>query len=120
MSRATVRRRDQAEVVPFDWGRLTWHASAALGNSEQLTVGQCVIEPGCGNPRHVHEDCAEVLVVAQGTIAHTIAEGEETVLHPGDTITIPAGLPHSARNIGEEDAVLVIAYPTGQRSFAEV
>ena len=33
MKRATVRRRDEAEVVSFAWGQLIWSASAALGNS---------------------------------------------------------------------------------------
>lgn len=119
MKRAIVRRRDEAETQSFEWGRLTWQASGGLGNGDDLTVGECVIKPGHGNPRHVHADCAEVLVVARGTIAHTIAEDEETVLHAGDVITIPAGLAHCARNIGDEDAILRIAYPTGRRSFAE-
>ena len=119
MKRATVRRRDEAEVVSFAWGQLTWSASAALGNSDDLTIGRCVIKQGRANPRHVHDDCAEVLVVEQGTVAHTVAEGEEAVLRPGDAITIPAGLRHSARNIGEDEAILTVAYPTGRRSYSE-
>lgn len=119
MTHATVRRCDQAEIQRFDWGRLTWFASAALGNSNDLTIGECVIKPGCANPPHVHDNCAEVLVVIQGRVSHTIAEGEETVLTAGDTITIPAGLYHGARNIGDTDAILRIAYPTGHRAYAE-
>jgi quercetin dioxygenase-like cupin family protein len=120
MAHATVLRDDQAVVQSFDWGDLTWRASAALGNSNQLTVGTCVLKAGFTNTRHVHADCDEILVVGKGSIAHTVSEGEEAILGPGDTISIPAGLPHSARNVGDEDAILTIIYPTGERSFAPV
>ena len=119
MKRATVRRNREKRVDTFAWGRLTWFASGELGNSDALTVGECVIKSGCANPRHVHRDCDEVLVVLRGTIAHTVAEDEETELSEGDTITIPAGLAHSARNIGDGEAVVRIAYPTGRRSYEE-
>jgi mannose-6-phosphate isomerase-like protein (cupin superfamily) len=40
---------------------------------------------------------------------------KEYEMHAGDTVTIPEGTPHNARNIGKDDAVLAIAYNTPDR-----
>ena len=106
-----------ATRVAAPWGELTWLASAALGNSDEMTVGRCLIKAGQQNPIHSHPNCEEVLVLLQGRIAHTIENGEQIEMAPGDTITIPAGLPHCARNLGDEDAVMMIAFSSAQRQF---
>jgi len=31
------------QTQSFDWGELTWFASKALGNQEDITVGRCVV-----------------------------------------------------------------------------
>ena len=114
---------EQIEVLPASkrgkmeaqWGALTWNASAELGNTKELTVGQCLLHPGQKNPPHCHPNCEEVLVVMQGTISHTIEDGKEVTLQEGDTITIPEGIPHQACNIGEGDAILFIAFSSANR-----
>ena len=115
MERATVLRAGGCEVVEADWGRLTWYASGRLGNSRDLTVGRCVIRPGAENPLHQHPNCSEVLVVLQGRVEHTIEGGACVTLGEGDVITLPVGLPHRAKNIGTEDAVLLIAFSSADR-----
>ncbi len=120
MQTATVLRGAQARVIDADWGQLTWYAEGALGNSGAATVGRCIIKPGHSNPLHFHTASEEILVVASGQIAHTLSDGEEVVLEQGDVITVPAGMPHNARNIGDEDAVLNIVFPTAVRDFVPV
>jgi quercetin dioxygenase-like cupin family protein len=115
VNRATILRAEQCEIVEAEWGTLTWYASAKLGNADEITVGKCVIRPGRENPLHSHPNCAEVLVVVQGCIAHTIEGGREVELGPGDVITLPVNLPHRARNVGREDAVLAIAFSSADR-----
>ena len=115
MSKAIVLRADQCESVRADWGELTWFASGKLGNSDEMTIGRCVIRPGQANPPHSHPNCSEVLVVMQGRIAHLIEEGREVEMGVGDTITVPPDLPHQARNIGDGDAVLSIAFSSADR-----
>jgi len=115
MKRARVLKASECKTVSADWGGLTWYAGAELGNSDDMTVGECVIKPGCANPSRHHPNCAEVLVVRQGTIAHVIEEGREVVVNPGDVITVPPHLPHQARNIGDVDAVLFIAFSSANR-----
>lgn len=111
---AIVTRPAQNKVIEQPWGRLTWYVSGELGNSRTLTVGQAVIRPGQHNPRHYHPNCDEVLRVAQGRILHTM--GDRTVeMSAGDTVSIPTGVRHNARNIGNEDAVLDISFSSADR-----
>src|SRR3954466_10809275 len=113
--RATLSPASRAQSTAAEWGELTWFANAELGNASALTVGRCVLRPGRENPRHQHPNCDEVLVVLSGRIRHTLAGGEDAEMGPGDTVTVPAGLPHRALNTGIADAVLLIAFTSGSR-----
>lgn len=111
---AMVARSGSYEVEQHGWGRLVWMVAGRLGNSANLTVGRCYIEPGQANPRHYHPNCDEVLHVLEGTIEHTA--GDEIVpMGPGDTISIPAGVVHNARNVGDATAVFVISFSSAHR-----
>jgi len=101
-------------VIQYSWGHLTWYVSRELKNSDTMTVGEAVIKPGQENQRHFHPNCDEVLHVLKGHIIQTM--GDESVeMNPGDTVNIPAGVHHSAKNIGTEDAVLAISYSSADR-----
>ncbi|HET7572645.1 MAG TPA: cupin domain-containing protein [Gaiellaceae bacterium] len=107
------------DVVETEWGRLVWMVSGALGNSETLTVGRCHIHPGRENPRHLHPDCDEVIHVLEGSIEHSCGD-ERVALEAGDAISIPAGLLHNARNVGDSEAVLLVAFSSAtRRTIAE-
>ena len=112
----SVLRSNACEVADADWGELRWHASRALGNSGEMTVGTARLKPGQANPRHYHPNCSEVLVVVSGGISHTLDAGGVAELGPGDTVTIPTGVPHQARNLSEtEEAVLFISFSSADR-----
>lgn len=115
MEKAIILKENDNEKFEFDWGNLTWYASRKLGNSNEMTVGKCVLYLGKGNPAHCHPNCSEILTVIQGRIMHQIEDGKEVEMGVGDTITLPANMPHLARNIGEENAVLMVAFPTADR-----
>jgi quercetin dioxygenase-like cupin family protein len=115
MKRAKVLGRDDVVVQEFEWGMLHWYASGQIGNSEEMTVGKCIIRPGCENPLHQHPNCEEVLHVLSGRISHYVAGGEDYEMRPGDTISIPPGVSHNARNIGPDDAVMMIAFSSPHR-----
>jgi quercetin dioxygenase-like cupin family protein/type 1 glutamine amidotransferase len=117
--RSPVPRRlllPQADALeqPQPWGKLEWFASRDLGNTSFLTLGIATINPGKENPLHRHPNCDEVLHVLQGTIMNRVGD-KEYEMHAGDTVTIPEGTLHNARNIGKDDAVLSIAYNTPDR-----
>jgi len=110
----TVVRANEYKVDEMPWGRLVWFVSAGQGSSETLTVGRCIIKPGMANPRHHHPNCDEVLTVLRGRIAHTIGGGE-VVMEEGDTISVPSGIVHNARNIDDADCVLQIVFSSAER-----
>ncbi len=111
-----VLKAQEAERIEEEWGTVEWVASRKLTGSD-VTVGRVVIRPGCHNPRHVHHTCQEVLHLLSGCLVHTL--GDDVVrLEAGDTIVVPAGMAHNARNVGESDAEMIVAYSSGERDFA--
>jgi quercetin dioxygenase-like cupin family protein len=100
----------------FEWGSLTWYVSGHLGSSKTMTFGRCVIKPGKENPRHLHPNCEEILHLISGAIVHTYGD-ERMPMRPGDTITIPAGVPHNACAKGDEQAVMIVAYSSADREY---
>jgi mannose-6-phosphate isomerase-like protein (cupin superfamily) len=114
-----VRRAGEFGHDRKPWGELLWGVSGGLGNSETMTVGWCVLEPGAENPRHYHPNCDEVLVVVEGRIAHTY--GDEMVeLGEGDAISLPQGVTHNARNVGAARARLLICFSSADRLAVNV
>ena len=106
----------EAKRVEEAWGSLTWLASNELTRSQNITLGRVIIKQGLSNPKHSHPNCAEVLYLLRGELWHVI--GEEAVpMQAGDTTIIPAGVPHVAFSVGDQDAEMMVAYPSGQRQF---
>lgn len=104
-----LRRSEDPRIEEHSWGRLLWMVSQELGNSEEMTVGQCRILPGQSNPRHQHPNCDEVLHVLSGRIRHSL-DDEEFEMGVGDTVSIARHVWHNATNIGDDEAVLMIAF----------
>lgn len=104
----------EAVVEPQNWGKLEWMVSGAIGNSDTMTVGRCTIAPGQQNPPHYHPNCDEVLHVISGMIDHRLGD-KQLLMSEGDTISIPLGTVHNARNIGSGPAVLMITFSTAYR-----
>jgi quercetin dioxygenase-like cupin family protein len=102
------------QVEEYSWGKLMWAISGALGNSEQLTVGWCLLAPGQANPRHYHPNCDEVLVVVEGRIVHSW-NSKEIEMSEGDLISLPQGVIHNARNIDDRHARLLICFSSADR-----
>ena len=110
-----VLPQSKAHHQEFSWGNLTWFANRALGNSNEMTIGRCILKPGHTNGRHYHPNCSETLVVVQGRIRHTLTNDQETELAEGDTVVIPPSVRHCATNIGQTDAILLIAFSSADR-----
>jgi quercetin dioxygenase-like cupin family protein len=114
LKEAVVSRPGDYQVLPQSWGTITWYVSRQLKNSDTMTIGQAVIKAGQENPRHFHPNCDEVLHVLKGHILHSM--NDRTVeMRDGDTVSIPMGVEHNAKNIGTEDAVLAISFSSADR-----
>lgn len=107
---------DDGSVESHDWGEIRWVMSGAIDPSATMTVGFCRINPGQSNPRHVHPNCDEVLVVVSGLCRKQVGEST-TELGPGDSVRIPRGAFHQATAIGDEPLVCVISYDTPDRQI---
>jgi quercetin dioxygenase-like cupin family protein len=114
MAKAALATADRHEIEETDFGRLVWMVAGRLGNSDTMTVGRCYIDPGKANPPHYHPNCDEVLHVLQGTIEHT-TDGEVFQMTAGDTISIPSGVHHNARNVGDVQAIFVVSFSSPDR-----
>ena len=97
----------------FPWGKLEWYARKNL-NGTDITLGFCYINPKMENAMHSHPNCDEVLYVVKGSIIHRL-NGEELAMNEGDSLLITQGAVHNAFNTGSTEAVLSIAFTTGNR-----
>jgi quercetin dioxygenase-like cupin family protein len=111
---AVVIHPTDYKVVEYPWGHLTWYVSRELKNSNTMTVGEAVIKPGHENRRHFHPNCDEVMHVIHGRILQSI-DDRTIEMQLGDTVSIPAGVKHNAKNIGTQDAVLAISFSSADR-----
>lgn len=109
-----LTRAADTQRIDQPWGELRWFTSAELGNSATTTTGQATIRPGQKTPRHFHPDCDEVLRVVQGRIVQTVG-GRSFEMAAGDVVSIPEGVKHGSQNIGTDDAILALSYPTAHR-----
>lgn len=87
-------------------------------NNVDLHVNRILAGPARG-PYHLHPDGENVYLVLSGAICVRIA-GVDHDLRPGDAAFIPAGVPHSASNIGSVDAELLEIYAPAEPGFVEV
>ena len=106
-----------AETSP--WGSLRWLMSAKLDANSPLTVGIAEINPGQSNPLHLHGNSDEVIYVLSGSCEQRVGD-ETVVLKAGDTLRIPAGVPHQAKALGNEPLKSLVVYNTGDRQFTPV
>lgn len=113
-----LRRASESNAasIPEGWGSLCWLASKKVGNAAGITVGRVIIKSGQSNPRHSHSGAEEVLYLLRGRLRHTVGDGE-VVMEAGDTLVLGPDIFHNATSIGDEDADMIVAYPTGVRDF---
>jgi oxalate decarboxylase/phosphoglucose isomerase-like protein (cupin superfamily) len=63
---------------------------------------------------HCHEMQSEMFRCTSGELTVSVG-GEEMVLRPGDVATIPAGVSHSLRNVGDVEVACEVEYrPAGR------
>jgi len=95
----------------------------AIAGEHGFTMAVNKVSPGKGAPLHSHPK-PEVFVVLAGTCAFFWGDkGEhEVTLGPWDTISFPAGTKEGFRNVGEEEATLLVVLSgseIGEVTFAK-
>lgn len=113
-----VQRFDKVEKVAFSWGWIRWLMNAEVDPQAEMTFGIVHVEANQRNPMHLHPNSAEYLHVLSGSCKHLLGK-EWLTLKAGDTIRIPANVPHMARTL-DEPMRAVIVYNTGRRQMVAV
>lgn len=80
-------------------------------------MAEAWVAPGGGPPPHVHAREDESFYLQQGTLAIQ-AGGRALTASAGDFIHLPRGVVHSFKNVGQENAkMLVVVTPAGLENF---
>lgn len=66
-------------------------------------------DPGAFAPKHIHPG-EEIAHVLQGTLEYQLGDQPPVRLKAGESLFIPAGMPHSARNVGGGQASELATY----------
>jgi len=112
---AKVIRGGQAPVSPQPWGGIQWLVGGSADEATGMTFGRVTLQPGKANVAHRHPNCEEILFVVSGEIEHSLPGGGTTRLAAGDCIVLPRGQGHQARNVGQTEAVVVVAFNSAHR-----
>jgi quercetin dioxygenase-like cupin family protein len=90
-----------------------------LVSGERTSVQHFHIESGATVPEHSHEH-EQTGYVAQGTFTFLL-DGEEHVIHPGESFVIPPNVPHAAENRSENpvNGIDVFSPPRPEPPWAE-
>jgi len=74
----------------------------------EMVQATIALAPGATAPAHSHPG-EEVIYVLEGTFEYRVA-GRPVTVGPGGTLFIPAGVVHSATNVGTGNAVELATY----------
>jgi mannose-6-phosphate isomerase-like protein (cupin superfamily) len=88
-------------------------ASPSRGATDTC-VWRVLLDPGASSPEHELER-EEVFVALGGTARATIA-GQASDLPAGDALIVPAGVPFTLANDGDEPFEAVVCLPVGARA----
>jgi len=81
---------------------------------EQVTFVVVELDPGAVVPDHAHENI-QLGILASGSMRFRIGD-EERELEPGDTWSIPSGVPHEV-TVGPEGAVAIEVFAPGRADW---
>lgn len=98
------------------WGAMEWLADDGIRPGTGLSLARMTVRAGEASPIHSHPDCTEVIHVLEGAIEQRIGDDLHRVA-AGGTCVVPPGIVHASRALGPDDAVLIVAYSSGSRTY---
>ena len=99
------------------WGRMEWLADHGSHPNTPTSLAKMIVNPGAESPLHMHDNCSELLHVLNGAIELQVSAYDPIPLGAGDTHLVPAYTPHSLRNVGDGEAVLMLSFSSPSRNF---
>jgi len=80
----------------------------SVGGREVVQV-RVDFDPGYMAPRHTHFG-EEIIYVLEGTLEYRIDGQPPQTVKPGDVLFVPAGIPHTAKNVGTTNGAELATY----------
>ena len=80
----------------------------SVGGREVVQV-RVDFDPGYTAPRHSHFG-EEIIYVLEGTLEYQIDGQPPRTVKPGDVLFVPAGIPHTAKNVGTTNGAELATY----------
>lgn len=112
--------KSRVTVVAFEGGERVKIGASSFSNlivtdkttsSNSSMMGYSVFTPGTDTKQKVHVDAEELAYIVSGSGKLTV--GDELIPYrSGDSLHIPAGVPHGIRNDGKVDLAMVFFFPT--------
>ena len=112
-----VIRSKDAQPLETPNGNFGMGLATPSKGARQVSVIRQRQLPSGFNPTHTH-DQEEVMVLLAGHVTLTL-DDKRIVLAAGDTIIVPANMPHRLENTGDTDAEWLIISVVGVRFFRE-
>ncbi|MGI9503376.1 MAG: cupin domain-containing protein [Geminicoccaceae bacterium] len=95
---------------------MTWLMDDGIKPEAGLSLARMTVDPGITSEAHRHTNCTEAIHVLSGQIKQR--SGDRWIsLKSGETILIPVGAIHQTTNVGDDVAILMIAYSSGSRVY---
>lgn len=109
---------EEVEKIMLPWGELRFLSEPKTTGADYMPTALVTVYPGQGgHSAHIHPEAAELIYVLDGLGEQVIwTNGQDDksavkrTLKKGDLVHIPAGLYHSAINIGEEPYTAILIY----------
>ncbi|MEM9388577.1 MAG: cupin domain-containing protein [Pseudomonadota bacterium] len=98
------------------WGTMRWLVEDASHRGADLSLARMTVSPGCTSPAHRHSNANEAIHVVAGELEIRVGK-QWLAARAGDTVYVAQGTTHQARCRGDAQAVLIIAYSAGQRTY---
>lgn len=93
-------------VDPRSGARISVEVTGAETGGELVRLHGLLPPHSSGPPRHIHRTHSESFTVLSGRL-EIEAGGHVVTIGPGETITAPAGIPHTFQNEGDEEVELI-------------
>lgn len=103
-------------ATPSGGVSMTWLMDDGIEPEAGLSLARMTVDPGVTSEAHRHTNCTEAIHVLSGHVKQRAGD-RWVFLKSGVTILIPVGAIHQTTNVGDEVAVLMIAYSSGSRVY---
>jgi quercetin dioxygenase-like cupin family protein len=103
---------DLGEAAITSWGEQASIRALRVDNANNFCILDYRAPARFGPPRHLHYVQDEVLEILKGSIAVGTPDWRG-VLHAGDIVSLPAGVPHAWRSIDDQAVHFTVIFTPG-------